>query len=306
MGSGRWSSNVYAAQAAYRAAHGRSAFDYMDRVMRGRPTREWRVHPKLDPYGVTVRESRDSDEDPASLAIAVLLDVTGSMAEVPRILQQKLPNLLGLLLERGYATDPQILFGAIGDATCDHVPLQIGQFESDNRMDDDLGRLVLEGGGGGQMTESYELALYFMARHTSIDCFERRGKRGYLFIIGDEMTYPWLKAREARRIIGADVAENIPIDAIVDEVRLKYDTYYLLPEGAAYAGNGKVLRYWRRLLGQNVLELDDLDAACETIALTVGLGEDAVDLDTGLGHLAEVGSRTARRSVSRALGRRVA
>ena len=58
------------------------------------------------------------------------------------------------------------MFGAIGDATCDRVPLQVGQFESDNRMDDDLGRIVLEGGGGGQQTESYELAMYFMARHT--------------------------------------------------------------------------------------------------------------------------------------------
>ncbi len=306
MGSGRWSSDVYAAQAAYRAAHGRSAFDYMDRVMRSRPTKEWRVHSELDPHGVTARESRDSAEHPSSLAIAVLLDVTGSMADVPRILQQKLPGLLGLVLERGYATDPQILFGAIGDATCDRAPLQVGQFESDNRMDEDLGRLVLEGGGGGQMTESYELALYFMARHTSIDCLEKRGKRGYLFIVGDEMTYPWVKAREARQVIGADVAENIPIDAIVDEVRRKYDTYFLLPEGAAYAGNGKVLRYWRRLLGQNVLELDDIDSVCETIALTIGLGEDAVDLATGLGHLAEIGSRTARQSVSRALGRRVA
>ena len=32
---------------------------------------------------------------------------------------------------------------------------------------------------------------------------------------------------------------------------------------------------WRALLGQNVVELDDLDAVCETIALLVGLGEAA-------------------------------
>ena len=43
-----------------------------------------------------------------------------------------------------------------------------------------------------------------------------------------------------------------------------------------------MLDFWRDLLGQNVIELDDLDAVCETIALTVGLGEDAIDLDEGL------------------------
>jgi hypothetical protein len=164
MGSGRWSTNVYDAAARYRAVTGASAFAYSDGGARD-------VHPQLDPSGIR-RESRDSDEHPRSLAVAVLFDVTGSMRQVPRALQAKLPQLLGLLLRQGYADHPQILFGAIGDATCDRVPLQIGQFESDNRMDDDLGRIVLEGGGGGQKTESYELAMYFMARHTSIDCHQ--------------------------------------------------------------------------------------------------------------------------------------
>src|SRR5437667_286821 len=132
MGSGRWSTDVYDAAARFRAATGASAFAYSD----GGATR---VHPALDPFGVTTRESRDSAEHPRSLAVAVLFDVTGSMGGVPRALQAKLPQLLGLLLRKGYAADPQVMFGAIGDATCDRAPLQVGQFESDNRMDDDLG-----------------------------------------------------------------------------------------------------------------------------------------------------------------------
>jgi adenylosuccinate synthase len=43
-----------------------------------------------------------------------------------------------------------------------------------------------------------------------------------------------------------------------------------------------VLGVWRGLLGQNVIELADLDAVCETIALTVGLGEEAIDLAADL------------------------
>ncbi|HKF78122.1 MAG TPA: hypothetical protein VKF59_18405 [Candidatus Dormibacteraeota bacterium] len=293
MGSGRWSTDVFDAAARYRAARGVSAFAYSD----GGATA---VHPSLDPYGVTRRESRDSDEHPESVAIAVLFDVTGSMRTVPRALQARLPELLGLLLRKGYVTHPQILFGAIGDATCDWAPLQIGQFESDNRMDDDLGRILLEGGGGGQKTESYELAMYFMARHTSIDCQERRGRRGYLFLIGDEMPYARVKAPEVRRLIGDEMVEDLPVEAIVAELTRKYDVYYILPHGSSYVGDHEVLGRWRRLLGQNVIQLDDLDAACETIALTVGLGEDAIDLGEGLDHLREYGSRSGA-SVSRAL-----
>jgi hypothetical protein len=40
------------------------------------------------------------------------------------------------------------MFGAIGDAETDYVPLQVGQFESNNRMDDQLRGIALEGNGG--------------------------------------------------------------------------------------------------------------------------------------------------------------
>jgi hypothetical protein len=298
MGSGLWSTDVYDAAARFRAATGASAFGYSD----GGATR---VHPALDPRGVPVRESRDSAEHPRSLAIAVLFDVTGSMRAVPRALQAKLPQLLGLLLRKGYAEHPHIMFGAIGDATCDRAPLQVGQFESDNRMDDDLGRILLEGGGGGQKTESYELALYFMARHTVTDCYAKRGQRGYLFLIGDEMAYPRVKASEVRRVIGDGMRcdlplADLPLAAVVAEATRSWDTYYILPSAASYAGDTEVLGFWRGLLGQNVIELADTDAVCEIIALTIGLGEGTVGLDEGLADLRDVGS-AAGPTVSRAL-----
>ncbi|MFC1442559.1 hypothetical protein ABUW04_30335 [Streptacidiphilus sp. N1-10] len=299
MGSGRWSTNVYDAAAEYRAATGADPFDYSSRARAGHRS-GWKAHRSLDPRGLTVRESRDSAEHPESLAIAVLFDVTGSMQSVPRVLQTKLPELFGLLLRKGYTQHPQILFGAVGDATCDRVPLQLGQFESDNRMDDHLGNIFLEGGGGGQMTESYELAMYAMARHTSLDCHEKRGRRGYLFLIGDELPYGKVKAREVRAVLGERIQGDIPLTALLPELQQRYDVYYLLPAGTAYSGNRKVLATWRRLLGQNVIELDDLDAVCETIALTVGLGEEAIDLQEGLEDLADIGS-TSLETVGKAL-----
>jgi hypothetical protein len=283
MGSGRWSTDVYTAAANYRSASGASAFAYSDGGAQ-------EAHPALDPKGVGVRESRDNDEHPMSTPIAVLFDVTGSMGGVPRTLQTKLPQLLGLLTRKGYATDPHIMFGAVGDATCDRVPLQVGQFESDNRMDDDLARIVLEGGGGGQKRESYELAMYFMARHTALDSLVKRGRRGYLFLIGDEMPYPRVNPIQVRRFIGDDLREPIGTEAIIAELRRSFEVFYLMPSAAGWGGDTEILARWRALLGQNVLVLDDLDAVCETIAVTVGLGEDAIDLDEGLADLVEVGS----------------
>jgi hypothetical protein len=289
MGSGKWSTDTWTAARAYRDRTGADAFGY-DAHLRTTPTTSWRAHPDLDPHGVGFREACDSAEHPTSVPIAVLFDVTGSMGGVPRVLQTKLPQLFGLLQRKGYVEHPQILFGAIGDATCDRVPLQVGQFESDNRMDENLANILLEGGGGGQRTESYELAAYFMARHTRLDSLRKRGRRGYLFIIGDETNYPKVDARLVRRVLGEGLHEDIDTREIYADLQRMYDVYFLLPAAAAYGGDAEILAHWRALLGQNVIELDDLDAVCETIAMLVGLGEDAVDLAQGLADLADVGS----------------
>ncbi len=292
MGGGIWTSDVYEEYERLRAMRGESAFAY-DATLRKRPRNEWVVHPSLDPQwrntrGERVRESRDSDEHPAVTSIAVMFDVTGSMGGIPVVLQKKLPELLGLLLRKAYVTDPQILFGAVGDATCDRVPLQVGQYESDNRMDTHLANLVLEGGGGGQDTESYELAMYFLARHTVIDSWEKRRKKGYAFLIGDERAYGSVKRHEVARLIGDQLTEDIPVRHIVSELRRRDNVFYILPRGAAHGGERKMLDFWRELLGQNVLELDDPEAVCETIALAIGLSEGVIDVDEGAADLADL------------------
>src|SRR5438552_444688 len=207
MGTTRWSDEHYHDRARPRARTGKDAFEHDHAIRNGAADRA--VHPKMDPRGVRVRESRDSDAHPESHAVVVLFDVTGSMQGVPRVLQAHLPKLMGLLIRKGYLDHPQILIGAIGDATCDAAPLQVGQFESGIEIEEDLGKLYLEGGGGGHITESYELALYFMARHTATDCYEKRGRRGYLFVIGDEIPYAKVKRKEVTAIIGKELQKDL-------------------------------------------------------------------------------------------------
>ena len=190
MGGSSYSSSVFDKTIGATTRAGRDPFAYSAAISSGSTAAV--VHTDLDPSkpnkaGVIIRESRDSKAHPDSVAVAVLFDVTGSMREVPQTFVKKLGNLMSLLTKKGYLPDPHILFGAIGDAYSDEVPLQVGQFEAGNEMDDVLTKVYLEGNGGSQQTESYELAMYFMARHASMDCLEKRGRKGYLFILGDEL-----------------------------------------------------------------------------------------------------------------------
>ena len=289
MGHGAWDDNAYRAAATFRRATGAADFAY-SAGMRTRPASQWKADPALDPRGVTVRESRDGADHPHSTPIVVLFDVTGSMGVVPQIMQRRLAELFGLLQRKGYVQDPQIMFGAIGDADCDRVPLQVGQFESDNRMDEQLRTMFLEGGGGGQKSESYELATYFIARHTATDAWDKRGRKGYLFLIGDEMNKRGLRAEYIRRVIGDQVGEDLSTEAIYREVQQRWETFFVLPRQTAYYDDRQVNEHWRNLLGERLLRLEEPEAVCELIALTVGLLEDSIDLGEGLADLADVGS----------------
>ncbi len=271
--------------------------------MKAAPSTAWKADPSLDPLGVTARECLDSPDHADSTPIAVLFDVTGSMGQVPQIMQQKLGKLHGLLQRKGYVTDPQLMFGGIGDADSDRVPLQVGQFESDNRMDEQLRTIFLEGNGGGQKSESYELAAYFVARHVVTDAWRKRGRKGYLFIIGDELNKPRLEARHVRRIIGDDLPEDVDPASVYRELSRRWHVYFVLPRQSSYYDDPQIAEHWQEILGQNFLKLDDPGAVCELIATTIGLEERVVDLEQAMVDLAEVGSHAESGSVGRALVR---
>jgi len=301
MGSGRWSPDTYHARTTARTSAGKDVFDYSnDAVSSG----QLRPHQTLDPQGLGIRESRDSVEHPDSNSIIISLDVTGSMGAVVRAIHDDLPQLHELILGHKYIADPQIMFAAVGDATCDRVPLQVGQFESDNRMDQNLENMILEGGGGGQKTESYELMFYVAARHTGIDCWDKRRRKGYLFMIGDEMAYPTVKRAEVNGLIGRELEADIPIEKLIAEVQERYHIYYLIPGGASYGSDQQILGYWNKLLGPGrVIKLESPEDTSECIGLTIGMNEGAITMSDGVAQLQRRGlvARTVDR-ISQALG----
>lgn len=283
MGSGAWSDDAYRSSAS-----GRKAFAFSDRVL-SKPRKEQRCHQLLDPYGLKVRESRDSAEHPESNAVITGLDVTGSMGSVVVAIRDDLGNLMGMLLGGTYISDPQLLFYAVGDASpdesrengmCDAIPFQISQFESDIRINDQITKVVLEGNGGGQNTESYELGFYMAARHTSIDCWEKRQRKGYLVTIGDEMPYPEVSRKEVKKIFNAALEKDIPLAQIVREAQEKYHTFHIIPRGSSHYNDPEIRNAWAKALGgrQFVFMLEDPAATAATIAVAIGLNEGAITL----------------------------
>ncbi|MFN8633535.1 MAG: hypothetical protein U0893_06735 [Chloroflexota bacterium] len=296
MGSGYFDPGAYDDHLRDKAASGRSIFDYSDAQQPGSRI----VHPDLDPSwrnraGLKIRESRDGADHPEATPIVVVLDVTGTMSNVVYAIHSSLKNLYNLLLTKGYVKDPQIMFMAIGDSSitggrmCDEVPLQVAQFESDIRATLQLEQIVIEGGGGGQKHESYQNAAYFLADHTIHDAWDKRGKKGYVYFIGDEFAWPNVEPDEIQALVGDPLTRPIPTSEIFARVKERYETFFILPDGATYGGDRQVLGFWKKLLGENVLQLSEPNGAAELIALSIGTREAAIDLDDGDRHLRELG-----------------
>lgn len=226
------------------------------------------INSEMNPMGVGIRESRDSEEHPNSVPIIIALDVTGSMGSVPHFLvKDGLPMLMQKIIDAGIK-DPQVLFLGVGDHECDEAPIQIGQFESsDELLDHWLTKTYIEGGGGGNAGESYLLAWYVGGYHTSIDSFEKRGKKGILITIGDEPTLDSVPGRTLKSLFGdGQYSASYSATELLDKAREMYDCYHLHICQTGAGQRERTKDGWRQLMGDGLVLVQRKEDVADTIA----------------------------------------
>lgn len=287
MGGGTWSKDIYDRVTTSKIRSGRSFAYTADARRRG----VYEAHEglKILKGGAAVtRESRDSDEHPESTPIVIGFDVTGSMGENPAILQKALKGLFGMLVRRDVVSDPQIAIGAYGDTECDRVPFQLSQFESDNRIDDNLDNVFIEGGGGGNSGEMSCGLAWFVANHVVTDAWEKRGRKGYLFLIGDECSLGIGKA-EAKRFLGEAQPHEITPEMAFEAAKERWNVFFLLVDNYAAKIQDSRKKYERLLGKDHVITLESTESAPAVIAAIIGIEEDTVAGDALVTDLAEAG-----------------
>lgn len=218
------------------------------------------------------RESRDNADSPLSFPISVLFDVTGSMRDIPHYLQKELGKLMGFVLKESIVANPQLCFGAIGDAFCDSAPLQMGEFEADDALVEKcLSQIFLEGGGGGTHEESYELGLYFFARHVKTDAWEKRGTKGALFLIGDESYYKQISRDAVKNWLGEDIGQDISTALIAEELQRRWNVFLIRPGGSYHFDDTRIEQSWKALLpAQHVIRAAEREQIVPQLAMTIG------------------------------------
>ena len=189
--------------------------------------------------------------------IVIALDVTGSNREFSRIVYDKSPMLFGQIEQKAYLKDFDICFTAVGDAYCDYAPLQVTDFNSGKALDDELKKLYLESGGGGGISETYELAAYFFANK----CEMPKAKLPFLFFIGDESPYDKVGVDIVQKEMNISLGQDLDSKQVFSDLYKKFNdnVFYLQNPYCGGDAHGKgttkrVKERWVNILGRENAE----------------------------------------------------
>ena len=210
-------------------------------------------------YGDAVAKGVDADSlvaeslvCEAQASLTIITDVTGSMDEWPKTMFSKLPYL-ELETKQYLGENTEIGFAAVGDANSDKYPLQVCEYTSGLDLKTKMESLIIEGGGGGQDRESYELAALYYARNVT----HPKATHPILIIIGDENYYDVISPDQAKRYAKVILPERITAKDVFDELMRKYSVYLIRKPYGRTLGDKRstadqhIHDSWVKLLGED-------------------------------------------------------
>jgi len=196
----------------------------------------------------------------AEAPIEIIIDETASMGDWPAVIFSKLPYVdheAQFYFGKGnYA----IGFGAFGDANCpERYALQMRPFAVEAELPARLKELVIEGGGGGQIMESSELAAFFVDQKVDIP----NAVRPILIFITDEKAYDTVSPEQAKKWCKVDLHQRMTTRELFESLKSKWAVYVILkPYHAVSEGSGgedstnrAVRQFWENLVGEDHIAL---------------------------------------------------
>jgi len=189
--------------------------------------------------------------------LVIAVDVTGSMASWPAEIFDRLPLLFNTLVQ--YREDLEICFAAIGDARCDAWPLQVTSFASGYDLEQLLGSLYGEG-GGGDAPESYGLFAHWLSTHVEV---HEVTEQPFLIVFGDITMHTTIQQELISRYLGDSVGQDVDALTAWKTVCQTWNTWFLRRPGGKVGDS--VDKQWGRAIGeQKIMHINDEARAVDT------------------------------------------
>ena len=203
----------------------------------------------------------------AKSPLVVIVDGTGSMGKFPETIFKKLPLLDDSA--KDYLDDCEVSYGMIGDAGSDQYPLQIQPFGKGKQMVESLNKLIIEGNGGGNAMESYDLAALYYARNVEMP----KANKPILIFICDEGVYPNVNKTWAKQYARVELVEKLSSKQLFEELQTKYSVYVIRKHygngisGDSMTGTNAVIhKQWEKLVdAERIAVLNDPQRVVDVI-----------------------------------------
>jgi ribosomal protein S27AE len=202
----------------------------------------------IDPH----KHIRTQSTNPLIIAV----DVTGSMASWPFEIFDRLPLLYNTLSQ--YREDLEICFAAIGDDAVDQWPLQVTAFAGGFDLEQLLGSLYGEG-GGGDAPESYGLFAHWVNTHVEVPGVK---EPPFLIVFGDVTMHPAVSRQKIAQYLGDQVKRDVDAIEAWRQVGKTWNTWFLRrPAGKP---RDQVDAQWGKAIGeQKILHIEDEQRAVD-------------------------------------------
>ena len=199
-------------------------------------------------------KKRIRSESANPLIIAV--DVTGSMASWPFEIFDRLPLLYNTLSQ--YRDDLEISFAAIGDAAVDQWPLQVTTFASGFDLEQLLGSLYGEG-GGGDAAESYGLFAHWVNTHVEIP---NASESPFLVVFGDVTMHSKVPKEQIAHYLGDRAGRDVDAIKTWGQISKTWNTWFMRrPTGKP---GDQVDKQWGKAIGeQKIFHIQDEQRAVD-------------------------------------------
>lgn len=222
-----------------------------------------KCNPKFDPKYIGTRECFDSEDHPETTPIVIGLDVTASMGYLAvNIAKKSLNELIMKLFSTGAVRDPALMCAAYGDYL-DQSPLQVTQFESDIRIVEQMLDLYFENRGQGSVVPG--CLWHFLSNHTNIDAIKKRGKKGFVFTIGDNAMIRSSGVSETIQKVTGDKLRFTSLKKILGKTQENFNVFHIMVGGTNIVNNDL-------LAGHTItISKDEIDCIAEIIISTIQL-----------------------------------
>lgn len=217
----------------------------------------------------------------AQRPLIVVVDETGSMGEWPSTVFSKLPYLDHEV--RWYlGDDAEIAFAAIGDAHNhrERYALQVQAFATGKALAEKLKNLVIEGDGGGNGGETYELAALYFLHNLEVD----PAAQPIIIFIGDEPCFNSISVEDAKRWSQVTLTRSIDTRTVFQQLRQKASVYFIhKPYGSGGGSDNSgytldVRNGWTTLVGaDHIAPLGDPNRVVDVIFGILAAEVDRVD-----------------------------